>query len=234
MFDEIREQTHAKSSSTATGLVPGLVLIETPVRIARCLADVQPPWLMSPGIMQQNDVHGMPSASLADRDRPQRAGRSYRFRHPLRLAHRSKTHILCARLRRLLGRKIANTCPSEASASLMSAFHPLQTLAAWSSFDPVRILRARTSRRCMRYPAQKRAAPPEGSGPENSYSKAEQVAVNEQVIVCGLEARDMHGSPGHLEYRQVAIAIVDHPCDVIVDIDRIRCPVAGSVDTKVD
>jgi len=71
-LDELGEQAHAKTSGTATCLVPDLVLIEPQVRIARCLANVQPPSPMSPHIVKQNDVHGMPGVRVSDGSRPQR------------------------------------------------------------------------------------------------------------------------------------------------------------------
>ena len=108
VLDKFWEETHAKASDAATRLVPGLVLIEPPVRIARCLANIQPPWLSPPHIVQQNDVNGVPGASVADRDRPQRAGRPQGLGHPVRLGHRSKTHISYGRL---LTRAEARDCP---------------------------------------------------------------------------------------------------------------------------
>src|SRR4051794_21558819 len=46
-----RGEDTRQTFGAAARLVPGLVLIETPVRIARCLANVQPPSPMSPHIM---------------------------------------------------------------------------------------------------------------------------------------------------------------------------------------
>ena len=90
-MDEIREQTRAKTSDTGTCLVAGLVLVETPVRVERCLAHVQPPSLMSPLIVEQNDVNRMPGSSVANRNGPKRVGRSYGLWHPVRLDHQTST-----------------------------------------------------------------------------------------------------------------------------------------------
>ena len=97
VLDEVREQTDAETFHTAACLVSGLMLIEAPVRIPGCLANVQPPRLTSPNIVQENDVNRMPCSCLADRDRPQRTGGLYGTRHPLGLSHLLTTRICLAR-----------------------------------------------------------------------------------------------------------------------------------------
>jgi hypothetical protein len=45
VLDEFRKEANAEAPHGTARLVPGLVLIEAPVRISRSLAHVQTPWL---------------------------------------------------------------------------------------------------------------------------------------------------------------------------------------------
>ena len=89
VLDEIGEQAEAELLDGAARLVAHLVLVEAPVRIARCLPDVEPPARREDHVVQENDIDRVFRSPDTSGCRIEPASGPSSGRHPDWLSHRT-------------------------------------------------------------------------------------------------------------------------------------------------